>query len=62
MWGLGAIRNGAVGLVAQGAGAVKQGVVAGAKLLENIDEVGTLQRCQLTRSSVLYKRAYNCFT
>lgn len=39
MWGLGAIRNGAAGLVAQGAGAVKQGVVAGAKLLENFDEV-----------------------
>lgn len=40
MWGLGAIRDGAAGLVKQGAGAVKQGVEAGAKLLENLDEVG----------------------
>lgn len=39
MWGLGAIRDGAAGLVKQGAGAVKQGVEAGAKLLENLDEV-----------------------
>lgn len=39
MWGLGAIRDGAAGLVKQGAGAVKHGVEAGAKLLENLDEV-----------------------
>jgi len=40
MWGIGAIRDGAAGLVKQGAGAVRQGVEAGAKLLENLDEVG----------------------
>lgn len=45
MWGLGAIRSGAAGLVAQGADAMKQGVVAGAKLLENLDEVYTMRRC-----------------
>lgn len=39
MWGLGALRDGAAGLVKQGAGAVKHGVEAGAKLLENLDEV-----------------------
>lgn len=39
MWGLGAIRSGAAGLVKQGAGAVRQGVERGAKLLENFDEV-----------------------
>lgn len=39
MWSLGAIRDGAAGLVKQGAGAVKQGVEASAKLLENLDEV-----------------------
>lgn len=39
MWGLGAIRDGAAGLVKHGAGAVKHGVEAGAKLLENLDEV-----------------------
>ncbi len=44
MWGLGAIRDGAAGLVKQGAGAVKQGVEAGAKLLENLDEVGETAR------------------
>lgn len=43
MWRLGAIRDGAAGLVKQGAGAVKQGVVAGAKLLENLDEVGSMR-------------------
>lgn len=44
MWGLGAIRDGAAGLVKQGAGAVKHGVEAGAKLLENLDEVWHKQR------------------
>lgn len=39
MWGLGALRDGAAGLVKQGAGAVKHGVEAGAKLLENLEEV-----------------------
>lgn len=39
MWGLGALRDGAAGLVKQGAGAVKHGVEAGAKMLENLDEV-----------------------
>lgn len=39
MWGLGALREGAAGLVKHGAGAVKHGVEAGAKLLENLDEV-----------------------
>lgn len=39
MWGLGKIRDGAAGLVKQGAGAVKQGVEAGAKMLENLEEV-----------------------
>lgn len=44
MWGLGAIRDGAAGLVKHGAGAVKQGVVAGAKLLENLEEVRLVRR------------------
>lgn len=39
MWGLGALRDGAAGLVKQGAGAVKHGVEAGAKMLENLEEV-----------------------
>ena len=41
MWGLGALRDGARDLVKQGAGAVRHGVEAGAKLLENLDEVRT---------------------
>lgn len=54
MWGLGAIRSGAKGLVAQGAGAVKHGVSAGAKLLENLDEVNIeIEPCCVTEPPLL---------
>lgn len=44
MWRLGAIREGAAGLVKQGAGAVKQGVAVGARFLENLEEVRSTRK------------------